>query len=245
MEEEKKSNLWVDVNIGRDSFSDSEEFSTESEKLEHLYSKLKTGDMLLCHGYNPKGLDPGLDGLIEFATHSPWEHAAIVIRDPWWLTDSKGQPLTGLYVYQSGSGPNGYPDIINGNVCGVTLNRMYDFLANRQHIYVRSIENVSWTPNMKTKFVEAFNESHGKPYDKNCCEWLCTGIDSFFCCKLCRCFVPKRTNRFWCSALVAWMYESVNWINPKIDWSALTPADLALIEAADPYSLSDLWLLYK
>ena len=96
--------------------------------------------MILCHGYNPKGFDPGLDGLIEFATHSPWEHAAMVIRDPWWLTDSEGQPLTGLYVYQSGSGPNGYPDVLNGNLCGVTFNRLYDFLANRQHIYIRSIK---------------------------------------------------------------------------------------------------------
>ena len=27
---------------------------------------LKSGDIVLCHGYNPKGLDPGIDGVIEF-----------------------------------------------------------------------------------------------------------------------------------------------------------------------------------
>ena len=55
---------------------------------------LNTGDIILCHSSGPGGgNDNGLDGVIEFFTHSPWEHAAIVIKDPWWL-DEKG-----LYVF--------------------------------------------------------------------------------------------------------------------------------------------------
>ena len=35
------------------------------------YDKLQTGYILLCYGYNPNGLDPGIDGLIEIFTDSP------------------------------------------------------------------------------------------------------------------------------------------------------------------------------
>ena len=134
--------------------------------------------MILCHGYNPKGFDPGLDGLIEFATHSPWEHAAMVIRDPWWLKDSEGQPLTGLYVYQSGSGPNGYPDVLNGNLCGVTFNRLYDFLQI-VNIYMLDYRKYVMDIGYETKFVEALM-NHMENHMIRIGEWLCTGIDSFF-----------------------------------------------------------------
>ena len=87
---------------------------------------LKTGDIILCHGYNPKGLDPGIDGVIEFFTHSPWEHAGLIIRDPSKILDVSLND--GLYIYQAGNGPNGYPDVLNGNLCGVTLNKLDDFL---------------------------------------------------------------------------------------------------------------------
>ena len=76
---------------------------------------LKSGDIVLCHGYNPKGLDPGIDGVIEFFTHSPWEHVAMIIKNPSWIDASLSD---GLYIYQSGTGPNSYPDVINGNLTG-------------------------------------------------------------------------------------------------------------------------------
>ena len=74
MSEEEKPNLWIDVNIGLNSNSSESEILISKPNSEELYDKLQTGDMILCHGYNPKSLDPGLDGLIEFATHSPWEN---------------------------------------------------------------------------------------------------------------------------------------------------------------------------
>ena len=151
------------------------------------YDELDTGDIILCHGYNPKGLDPGIDGVIEFFTHSPWEHAAMIIRDPWWTKDD----LKGLYIFQSSDGPNGYYDVLNGKLSGVTLNRFDDFMCNRQHIYTRKLSGVSWTEDAKKSFVNFFHESHGKPYDTNCCSWFLAGIDSFLRCKCCKCGVPK------------------------------------------------------
>ena len=204
------------------------------------YDDLNTGDIILCHGYNPKGLDPGIDGVIEFFTHSPWEHAAIVIRDPWWTKLPKG-----LYIYQSGDGPNGYVDVLNGKRCGVTLNHFNDFMQNRQHIYVRKLSGVQWTNDVKTEFVKYFNESHGKPYDTNWCSWLAAGCNSFFCCKCCNCCIPKTDKTFWCSALVGFIYVKMGWIDKKTDWSSLTPEDLAVIVTNNQYKLSKITNIKK
>ena len=203
---------------------------------------LKTGDIILCHCQDPTGKkpDPGLDGIIEIATHSPWEHAALIVKDPWWGKEQ----LSGLYVFQSGTGPNGYPDVLNGKLCGVTLNHLNDFLANREEIFVRSLENVDLNTKQKKTFVKAFQEAHGKPYDSTCWYWCWEGIDSFLRCRLCKCCIPKHTDKFWCSALVAFMYVKMGWFDPDLDWSDQTPADLAqTYETQCPYKLSSIWKL--
>lgn len=209
---------------------------------------LKTGDIILCHGYNPKGLDPGIDGVIEFFTHSPWEHAGLIIRDPSKILDVSLND--GLYIYQAGTGPNGYPDVLNGNLCGVTLNKLDDFLCNREHIYVRTLNNYMFTDNQKSKFRKAFKESHGKPYDKGWWNWFCTGINSWCCygkCKCCNCCVPKHVNDFWCSALVSFMYVKMGCFSKNLDWSDKTPVFLASddVPIVEPYNLSKLWILKK
>jgi len=202
---------------------------------------LKTGDLILCAGGDG---DSKLDKLIEFATHSPWEHSVMVIKDPWWCE----QQLYGLYVFQSGTGPNGYKDILNGNVTGVTLNRLGDFLANRHRIYVKSLENYVFDQEKKDNFVKAFKKSHGKPYDSNIYSWIGTGINAFFC-NMCKCCAtestPRTTKTFWCSALVAFMYVKMGVYNKNLDWSCQTPENLDVSKCEEPYSFSKLWLLKK
>ena len=209
---------------------------------------LQTGDIILCHGYNPKGLDPGIDGVIEFFTHSPWEHAGMVIKNPSSILDVSLND--GLYILQASQGPNGYPDVINGKLGGITLNNLDDFLCNRQHIYIRSLNNYDWSENQKLNFLDAFNESHGKPYDKGWWNWFCAGINSWCCdgkCKCCKCCVPPHDNEFWCSALVAFMYVKMGCFAEDLDWSDKTPAFLAREDTpiVEPYSLSKLWVLKK
>lgn len=202
-------------------------------------NKLNTGDIILCHGYNHDEPDPGIDGIIEIFTHSPWEHAALIIRDPWGFKP----PLSGLYVYQSDDGPNGYPDVLNGNIKGVTLNKLEDFLQNSKYIFIRSLKNVEFDRTNNILFKHLFDITHGKPYDKNICNWVATGIGSF--CK-CECFsnkvVPEHDNMFWCSALVAYIYERMEWCD-KLNWSDKTPADLSKLIVKEPFELTEPWQL--
>ena len=202
----------------------------------YIESQLNTGDIILCHGYNKPGtIDPGVDGLIEFATHSPWEHTGIIIRDPWWTKQS----LKGVYIMQSGWGPNTYPDVLTGDISGVTLNEYSAFIKNRKEIYIRHISNVTWTSTTKKKFVRAFNTAHGCPYDTNPVSWAGAGIGSFCYCRCCsRAAAPEVTDTFWCSALVAFMYSRMGWINKNIDWSCQTPANIAEMETTNNCTLT-------
>ena len=206
---------------------------------ERNLNKLNTGDIILCHSSGPNGSrDHGLDGIIEWATHSPWEHAGLIIRDPWWLSHK------GLFIFQSGDGPNGYPDILNGNSKGVTLNKLDDFLRNRTYIFVRTLENFPFTESKKIQFQKTFEESHAKPYDRNLCSWLGTGCGSFFGCRCCsQISTPPTKKTFWCSALVAFIYVQMQLFDSKLDWSCQTPVDLYKSDVKSPYKLSPAWRL--
>ena len=207
----------------------------DSELDENIFS---TGDIILCHSNPPPGkkYDPGLDGIIEWATNSPWEHVVMVIKDPWWTNP----PLKGIFVFQSGWGPNSYKDVLNDKVSGVTLNHINDFLANRQNIYIRKLYNLTFNKILAKKFVKAFQTAHGKPYDANPCHWLAAGLNSIFTCKCCNCLNPKHKSNYWCSALVAFMYRELGIIPKAIDWSNTTPAELNQIKLIEPYELGSL-----
>ena len=203
---------------------------------------LNTGDIILCHSSGPGGgNDNGLDGVIEFFTHSPWEHAAMIIRDPWWINDKLED---GIYIFQSGSGPNSYPDVISGSKTGVTLNKIDDFLRNRQGIYVRTLNHFQLDGGKKFLFKTAFETAHGKPYDTKPEHWTATCLGSFFKCPcISRNMVSRDKQEFWCSALVSFMYTKMEWTNNDTDWSCQTPNDLLSIKLVDPYTLSDIWKL--
>ena len=206
--------------------------SEENPMCLHGLDQLRTGDVIMCHG---SAGDSPIDRVIEDATHSPWEHTGIIVRDPWWF----GHAVRGVFILQSGSGPNGYPDIIDGARAGVTLNHIGDFLANRTEIYVMRLDGEAWSDETRSAFAQAFAEAHGKPYDKNWCRWACVGIGSYF---RCRCWssrvVPRQTNEFWCSALVAFMFVKSGWLPDETDWTAQTPADIAGWQLENGLSLS-------
>ena len=202
--------------------------------------KLNTGDIVMCHG--SKIGDSPIDKAIEYATHSPWVHTGIIIRDPFG-PDCKIQ-LKGLYILQSGAGPNGYPDVIDGITQGVTLNRLDEFLQNRVKIYIMTLNNVLWDDKNKKKFYEIFKTVHGKPYDKKWCHWCIVGISSFLRCEcFARKIIPREKYEYWCSALVAYIYCNMGWIDDNDDWTCDTPSDIIKWQLINGKYLSQPWLL--
>ena len=182
---------------------------------------LNTGDILLFKS-NSKSI-------ISKVTHSPYTHAAIVVKDPWWSDLDKG-----LYVIQSLSNIPDYRDVETNNYkSGVQMEKLETVIRDRE-VDVRYIYGVNRDINFKRLFQTIYFRSFNKPYDRNIIDWIKVGISNLVC-KSCR--VRRHSNNFWCSALVGYFYTELGWLSQRTDWSNLSPGDLSKITAKKPYVL--------
>ena len=39
---------------------------------------------------------------------------------------------------------------------------------------------------------------------------------------------PQKTDRFWCSALIGYIYTKCGILNPDTDWSIMSPSDFSI-----------------
>ena len=179
------------------------------------FDKLKTGDIILFTGSN-KGFFRIFDSLISYATHSNYSHVGIILRDPVFIHPT----LKGLYVWQSGW--NGRPDINDGKIkLGVQINPLKDVLDDYKDskVIIRQINCGSWNFN-DIKLKEINNIEYNKPYDIIPTDWFQALISKDI--------NPQKTNRFWCSALVGYIYTKSGILDNSTDWSILRPSDFSL-----------------
>ena len=198
------------------------------------FKNLNTGDLVLCHGESKDGI---INNTIEFFTNSIYEHVGLIIKDPWWTN------LKGIYVLQSSKIPKKYKDVINNKLSGVTLNKLEDFISERDLLSVRSIQNINWTYNQKNKFKNIFHEVHSKPYNSNLIDLCKIGLSSYFRCNKKKIRLINESNKFICSSLISYFYIKLGWCNTNINWSTQTPEDLSKIKLNNPYKFSKIWKL--
>ena len=182
----------------------------------NLLQTLKTGDLLLFH-YTGRGCFGWFTNAIKYFTNSRWSHVAIVLKDPSFL-DKK---LKGLYIWESSW--SGKPDPQDGKIkLGVQItpiNEVFDEYTNHGDIYVRKIMcNAKLFSDYNLKKVHKV--VYDKPYDIVPKDW----IQAIFR----KDSDPKKTSRFWCSALVGYIYNKCGIIEKKTDWSVLRPAYFAI-----------------
>ena len=176
---------------------------------------LKTGDIILfTGGYN--GFFKILDSIISYGSHSNYTHIGIILRDPVFIHPT----LKGLFVWQSGW--NGKPDENDGKIkLGVQVSSLRDVLDDYKDskVIIRPVKCNPWTfNNIKLKDINEI--VYNKPYDIIPKDWFESLIlkDS----------KPQKTDRFWCSALVGYIYTKCGIINMETDWSILKPNDFSL-----------------
>lgn len=178
---------------------------------------LKTGDLLLFDYENYFGLGI-FSYLIKKITHSNYSHIGMILKDP----DFLEEPLQGYYLWQSDW--TGYTDPQDGKkklgVQITPLDDMIDFYKqNKSHIYLRRIhcnqDNFS-DENLK----KVHQVVYDKPYDINFKDWIkaIRRKDNH----------PQDTKRFWCSALVGYIYTICGLLNKDTDWSILRPSDFSI-----------------
>ena len=175
---------------------------------------LKTGDILLFD-YEGGGSMGIFSWLIKKATKSNITHVGMVLKDPVFINPS----LKGYYVWESGW--EGTPDPQDGKVkFGVQITPFEEIFQNYKKkngkIYVR---RVTCPINLFTteKLLQIHEIVYDKIYDIIPTDW----IEAAFR----RDDNPQKTSRFWCSALVGYIYTQCGCLHPGTDWSIIRPSD--------------------
>lgn len=178
---------------------------------------LKTGDLLLFCSNFSSGLFSYFTSMIKYGTHSNYTHIAMVLKDP----DFIEPPLKGLYVWESGfeGSPDPQDNKIKIGVQITPLNEILESYKNEGITILRKIDCKKNTFN-KEKLKEIHSIVYDKPYDIMPMDWIraLIKIDN----------KPQKTNRFWCSALIGYIYTKCGILNENTDWTIIRPSDFSL-----------------
>ena len=177
--------------------------------MELVKEPVKTGDILL---FNYQ--DGWFSWAIKYFTKTTYSHSAMIIRDPPFNVPK------GLYVWESSY--NGKPDPQDDKIkLGVQITPWEEFL---NHYYSNGYMYIRRISSNKTITTDRLNKIHdvvyNKPYDIIPKDWW----DAY------KKENPKDapfTDRFWCSALVGYIYTQLGFYPKNTDWSMLIPADIA------------------
>jgi cell wall-associated NlpC family hydrolase len=184
-----------------------------------MTDSLKTGDLLLFSEDSAWSFMGVFTSLIKWGTHSNYTHVAVVLKDPTFLHPS----LDGLYVWESSW--EGKPDPEDGKIkLGVQITPLAEILEaykGKGQVFVRSVEVPEGAHPFRSSVLSTIHRVvHDKPYDLVPKDWFAAFIQSDA--------DPQKISRFWCSALVGYIYTIAGVLAPSTDWSILRPSDFSL-----------------
>ena len=179
--------------------------------MELVKEPVKTGDILLFN-YN----DSWISWAIKFFTRSNYSHVGMVVVDPQFTEIS----LKGVYLWESGRGciPDPENHRLKTGVQLTPMDQVFKTFEGKGNVYLRRLKVPDGIITQeKLKIVHT--AVHNKPYDMVPFDWL-GGIIRYD-------QEPQKNDRFWCSALVGFIYSKLGIIHPSIDWSILRPCDFS------------------
>ena len=193
--------------------------------MEEFKRNLRTGDLILFDSHN-SGIFWLFDKAIKFFTGSDYNHIAMVLVNPTFMAKTSNLPVEnfmGYFVWESSW--EGEPDPQDGKIkLGVQLTPLEEVINNNQGKYfIRKIEcsNELYNKTFTNENLENIHQIvYDKMYDINPIDW----VGALFRKDL----KPKKTDRFWCSALMGIIYSKLGIISDEIDWSILRPSDFSI-----------------
>ena len=185
-----------------------------NNNLEELKNTLKTGDLLLCDdlAYGSWGL---FSWLIKFVTKSDFSHVGMIVKDP----DFTETPLKGTFVWTSGISnvPDPEDKTKKFGVQFIPFDHFIQTYGGK--IFLRRIEfehNEEYYSIFETNKLKQIHQVvYDKPYDVVITDWI-----EAFCKKDPN---PQKTSRFFCSALIGYIYTKLNLLDDNTDWSIISP----------------------
>jgi hypothetical protein len=168
--------------------------------------QLRTGDVLLFAGASPWWWP--LDAAIRLVTRSPLTHVALVVVDPPFAPP-------GAYAWEAAFRAAPDAEFAPAGRCGVRLTRLADLASERGRVWVRRCARAVDAAALAAVHAKVY----GAPYDARPSDWALAAarLD----------LAPQKTDRFWCSAFVAFALVELGWLDPATDWSVARPADLS------------------
>jgi len=174
--------------------------------------QLETGDLILYHckkGWFGK--------LIQLFTKSDYSHVGIVLKDPSFVDP----PLVGMFFWESSDehcrDAENTQFKIGVEIVDLTRAIQDAYKRNTDDLYYRKLKNCPFVSNEKWK--EIHDVVHNKPYDFVPKDWI-EGLIQ-------RDPDPQKTDRFWCSALVGYVYTQMGLLPAETDWSIMRPCDFS------------------
>ena len=182
---------------------------------------LKTGDILLFKNSPSSLLYSMFDYLISFFTTSEITHIGMIVENPRFTNPF----LDGKFLWQSGIENKVDPQ--DGKMkFGVQLTPIDEILEDYKNgeIFVRRMDlSITQHPfNYKT-LKDIHSIVYKKPYDTNINDWI----------KALEKHIKndnQRTDNFWCSALVGYIYTKCGILKSDTEWSIMKPSDFSLEE---------------
>ena len=180
------------------------------------FDQLKTGDILLftksTEGFN--WFAP-IDWIIEWWCDSPFVHCAIVLRDPEFIHPS----LKGIFIWESGW-EFGMKDPQDDKAkLGVQITPLAEYLHNTPgcQVYVRQKKSDKDISSLQLSKIH--HAVYNKPYDTDLIDWIRAGFNTN------RTTGKPTTDRFWCSAFVAYVLRELGFVKKDVNWSVVRPVD--------------------
>lgn len=193
-------------------------------------SDLKTGDVLLFEdtsGY-------WFSNWVKWLTGSCYSHVALVLKDPRYINPDMD------YMCMLESGFESFPDAENkvykNGVQIVGLNQKLDDYVG--HVWVRRLRSSMPVETIEAEIMALHSVIHNKPYDWNPIDLLKAVLqikDS----------QDQRTNSFFCSALVAYVYTKVGLLKAGELWDLDTPRLFGGVEINERMVGGSLGVLYQ
>ena len=157
-----------------------------------------------------------------YFTKSKYSHIGMIVKDP----EFTDPPLKGIYLLESSS--ETFPDAEDNKIkVGVEL------VPFKKVLDTYESENFYWRQLTCTRdelFYENLDEIHrtirNKPYDLDLLDWIKAYFKDYFP-------VVQKTNTFWCSALVAYIYVKLGFLDKNLCWSYITPKQFGTESQSD------------
>jgi hypothetical protein len=189
-----------------------ESLNTMVDKFENM----ETGDILLMGNRSF-----WFSKIVEMYTGSKWSHVGVILKNPTWIDPS----LNGYYLWQSGSEKfNDSED--HKNLFGVRLDDLEEIIESYDgYVAWRHLKVKDTIPDLENKLKEAHRIVHDKKYDLNIMDFLKARdyVIESNCISLAKMLNFRRTDKFFCSALVGFIYQQIGLLPLDTEWSRCEP----------------------